>query len=261
MKGVIMSDLQENAATGQSSETPGLTQWQRVGNIFSAPSKTFIDIQGGRRSWWLPFLLIIAASYLLFAAITVRIGWAQVAENAIHFSSKAEQRLAQAPPEQRAKSMRITQYSMEGSFAASPLLVLAFIAVLSLGLLGTMNFVFGGKATFGSIFTIWMYAALPGIVKTLLGIVVIYAGMAPESFNLSNFAPTSVGAFLDPLSTNAALYTLASRLDFTSIWSMVLLGMGAATVAGVKRSSGYMAVFGWWTLFLLISVGWAAMMG
>jgi hypothetical protein len=29
-------------------------------------------------------------------------------------------------------------------------------------------------------------------------------------------------------------------------------------VAGVKRSSGYIAVFGWWVLIVLITVGWAA---
>ena len=35
---------------------------------------------------------------------------------------------------------------------------------------------FGGKATFGSIFAVWMYASLPSIIKTLLGTVVIFAG-------------------------------------------------------------------------------------
>jgi len=51
---------------------------------------------------------------------------------------------------------------------------------------------------------------------------------------------------------------LATWLDVTTIWALVLLGIGTAAVAGVKRSSGYIAVFGWWGLFLLISVGWAA---
>ena len=39
------------------------------------------------------------------------------------------------------------------------------------------------------------------------------------------------------------------------------MGMGIAIVAGVKRSSGYIAVFGWWALIVLIGVGWNAMMG
>jgi hypothetical protein len=28
-------------------------------------------------------------------------------------------------------------------------------------------------------------------------------------------------------------------------------------VAGVKRNSGYIAVFGWWAVFVLFKVGWA----
>ncbi|MGA2085419.1 MAG: YIP1 family protein [Terracidiphilus sp.] len=253
-----MSELEVQPAAGSAPEGSGLSQWQRVANTFAAPSKTFEDIKRGNRSWWLPFLILIVASYVLFAAITFKIGWAQVAENAIHLNPKSEERLAQASAEQREMTMKWTQYGMEGSFAASPILVLIFAAVVSGVLLGTINFVFGGKATFGSVFAVWMFASLPSIVKTLLGAVVIFAGTAPESFNLNNFAPTSVGAFLNPLETNAALYRLASALDVTSIWYLALMGIGLATVAGVKRTSGYIAVFGWWALIVLIGVGWAA---
>jgi len=41
----------------------------------------------------------------------------------------------------------------------------------------------------------------------------------------------------------------------------VLLSIGVAFVAGVKRSSGYIAVFGWWAIITLCSVGWSAIMG
>jgi hypothetical protein len=158
-------------------------------------------------------------------------------------------------------STKISVYITEGVFIANPALVLAGVALLSLGLWGTINFVFGGKAKYGSIFTVWMYASLPSILKSLLGILVIFAGTAPESFNIKNFAPTNIGAFLNPLETNKALYALASSLDVVTIWTLVLLGIGAATVAGVKRSSGYIAVFGWWAVFVLAGAGIAAIMG
>jgi hypothetical protein len=32
-------------------------------------------------------------------------------------------------------------------------------------------------------------------------------------------------------------------------------------VAGVKRSSGYIAVFGWWIIVVLVGVGFAAIQG
>lgn len=236
---------------------PGLSQVQRLTNTFTAPSKVFEDIKRGNRSWWLPFLITVLFSYVLFAAITTKIGWGQVAENAIKMDPKGEERLEQAPPEQREMTMKFTRYAMEGSFAANPIFALGFVALFAVGMWGTINFAFGGKATFGSVFAVWMYAFLPKVIQAILGIVVIYSGTAPESFNLSAYAPTSIGSFLNPLETNHALYTLATWLDFVTIWCMVLLSIGLAIVAGVKRISGYIAVFGWWILFLLISVGWA----
>jgi hypothetical protein len=90
-----------------------------------------------------------------------------------------------------------------------------------------------------------------------LGTIVIFAGTDPETFNIKNFAPTNIGAFLNPLETNKALYALATSLDAVTIWMLVLLGIGTAIVAGVKRSSGYIAVFGWWAIIVLVGVGWA----
>jgi hypothetical protein len=168
----------------------------------------------------------------------------------------------QATPDQRAMIMKFTQYSMEGAFIASPILVLAIVALGSLVLWGTINFVFGGKATFGGVFTVWMYASLPGTIKSLLGTVVLFMpGAAPETFNLNNFAPTNIGSILSPLETNAALYKLATSLDFTTIWSVVLMGIGVAAVAKIKRSSSYIAVFGWWAIIVLVPVAFAAITG
>lgn len=243
------------------AEPAKLSQWERVVDTFTAPSKTFDDIKRGNRSWWLPFLIMIACSYILFAAITVRIGWDQVAQNTIHLQPKTEAKLAQVPPEQRAMSMKFTQYAMEGGFAASPVLALLASAIISLVMLGTINFIFGGRATFSSVFAVWMYAGLPGIIKTLLGTIVIFAGMAPESFNLENPAPTNIGAFLNPQDVGPALYKLASSLDVITIWTLILLGSGLAAVAGKKRSSGYIAVFGWWAVIVLFGVGIAAIRG
>jgi hypothetical protein len=206
----------------------------------------------------LPFIIIAIVGYILFAAIAFKIGMQTVVDNQIRLDPKAEERLAQASPAQREMSTKISMGITQGVFIGNPLLVLAGVAVLSLGLWGTINFVFGGKAKYGSIFAVWMYASLPTIIKTLLGTVVIYAGAAPESFNIKNFAPTNAGAFLNPLETNKALYSLATSIDVITIWTLVLLGIGTSLVAGVKRTSGYIAVFGWWAIFVLVGAGLAA---
>lgn len=241
----------------------GLTQWQRVANIFTAPSKTFEDIKRGNKSWWMPFVIIAIVGYIFFAAVFVEIGMQKVVDNQIKLDPKTEERMAQATPEQREMGTKISLYITEGIFIANPALILGFIALLSLGLWGTINFVFGGKATYGNIFVVWMYAGLPGIIKAVLGTVVIFAGIEPDTFNIKNFAPTNVAAFAfpNPAEANKVLYTLANSLDAVTIWTLVLLGMGTAIVAGVKRTSGYIAVFGWWAIFVLFGVGIAAIFG
>jgi hypothetical protein len=256
-RGEIMSDLNvQSVAEG----APGLSQWQRVAYTFSAPSKTFADITRGHRSWWLPFVIMALVGYILFAAIFVKIGMTNVVNNQIRLDPKAEERMAQATPEQREMGAKFSMYITEGVFIANPALMLAGVALLSLGLWGTINFVFGGKATFGSIFAVWMFASLPSIVKSLLGTVVIFAGGEPDTFNIKNFAPTNVAAFAfpNPAEANKVLYSLTNSLDVVTIWTLVLLAIGTAMVAGVKRSSGYIAVFGWWAIFVLVGVGIAA---
>jgi len=241
-------------------EAQGLNQWQRVGNTLTAPAKTFAEIQGGRKSWWLPFVILTVVTYILFAAIALKVGWHQVAENAITQNPKAVEKLAQATPAQRDSTIQVTEVMLKGSFAATPVIILLSAAVVAAVLLATINFVFAGKASFGAIFTVWMYASLPSAIKSLLGVAVAWF-TAPESFNIKLLAPTNIAAFLSPTETNAAVYALLSSIDVITIWSLILLGIGLSAVAGVKRSAGYIAVFGWWALIVLASVGYAAIAG
>jgi hypothetical protein len=250
-----MTDLGVQPA---AAVTPGLSQMQRLTNTFTAPSKTFEDIKRGNKSWWMPFLVYVVLGFVFYGVVNAKVGMRQVSENQIKISPKAEDQMAQLTPEQREQRMKISTSITQGLFLATPVVVLIMGAVISLVLLGTINFGFGGRAKFGSIFAVWMYAMLPSCIKTLLGIVVLYAGTAPESFNIKNFAPTNLGAFMNPADTNPALYSLASSIDLITIWTLVLVGIGTAVVAGVKRSSGYIASFAWWAVVVLVGAGLAA---
>jgi hypothetical protein len=254
-----MSELEVQTVSGPTPVGAGMSQLQRVTNVFSAPSKTFNDIKHGNKSWWLPWLIMALAGYIFFAAVATKVTMQTVVDNQQRLmSEKQQEQIAKQTPDQKQMAAKIGLYITEGIFAAGPVFVLVIAAIVSLVLWGTINFVFGGKASFGSVFAVWFFANLPSILKTLLGIVVIYAGGTPETFNIKNYAPTNVAAFLPVMETNKAIYDLASSLDIVTIWSLFLMGMGIAIVAGVKRSSGYIAVFGWWALMVIISVGWAA---
>jgi len=83
---------------------------------------------------------------------------------------------------------------------------IGWAGLAALVLMGTINFGLA-EGKYSSILAVCFYTSCPSIIKRV-GIVVIYAGVAPESFNIKNFAPTNLGAFLNPLETNAALTRL-----------------------------------------------------
>jgi len=246
-----MSDLQIPAV----SEGPALTQVQRVIYTFTAPSKTFTDIKRST-SWWLPFLLMVIFSYGLFGTVQAKVGWEQVAENSIKQNPKQAEQMDKLPPDQRANNMKISVMVTKVIFAAFPIFALIVNAVIAGVLLATINFGFAGKANFWEVFSVAWYAGLPGLIKVLLGVAALLAGLAPESFNSRNISGTNIGYFL-PSDTNKALLTLATSLDVVTIWTLALSAIGLSIVAGTKRSSGYIAVFGWWVLIVLVGVGWA----
>ena len=257
-----MSDMDVQPVAEPSAQAPGLSQMQRVTYTFSAPSKTFEDIKRGNRSWWMPWLIMVIVGYLFFGVVATKITMQTVVDNQMKLASeKQQEQMAKATPEARELTNKISLYVTEGVFIASPVFVLLVAAVVSLVLWGTINFVFGGKASFGAIFAMWFFANLLANIKSLLGIIVIFISDTPETFNIKNFAPTNVGAFLPVMETNHAVYALATSLDIVSIWCMILMSIGLATVAGVKRSSGYIAVFGWWAIIVLTGVGFAAIQG
>src|SRR5580658_2406237 len=122
-----MSPLEAQPAT----EAAPLTQMQRIPNTFAAPSKTFEDIKRGNRSWWLPLIIMALGGYLLFAAVSQKIGLQTVVDNQVRLDPKSQERMAQSTPEQRATGNKIAVGITEGVFLGGPLIGLLGAAVLS----------------------------------------------------------------------------------------------------------------------------------
>jgi hypothetical protein len=109
-------------------------------------------------------------------------------------------------------------------------------------------------------FAVFVYAGLPGVIKSLLSIIVMFAGLDAESFNLQNPVGTNLGYYLSPESPKW-LISLGTSIDVFTLWTIAVLIIGCAIVAKIKRSSAAIAVIGWWLLFTIVSVGFAAFQG
>jgi hypothetical protein len=247
--------MSDSVANAQASIP--LSQMERVIDTFVAPSKTFHDILRSA-SWWLPWLLGVLVTLGFSAAIQKQIGWDKTYSNILQHSSEAQQeRLAQLPADQQAKQKAVAASFTKYIVWASPVLGLLFAAIAAGVLLVTLNFGLGGHATFGQMFAVWMYATLPWLIQGILGIIVLFAGLDADAFNLKNPVGTNLGYYL-PADGPQWLVAFGTSIDVLSIWVIILLTIGCAIVARTKLAATATAVVGWWVLITLAKVGIAA---
>jgi hypothetical protein len=243
-----MSDAVTNAEAAKP-----LSQVERVVDTFIAPTKTFQDILRDP-SWWMPWLLGVVLTLGFGLAVQQKIGWDKTYNNILLQSPQSQQdRLAQLPPAEQARQKAIGASFVKYIFWTTPILGLLFAAIATLVLTGTLNFVLGGHAKFGQMFAVWMYAALPFTIQAVLVIVTIYAGLDADAFNLKNPVGTNIGYFL-PQDSPKWLLAFGTAMDILTIWVLILLTIGSAIVAKMKRSTAAVAVFGWWILITLVKV-------
>jgi hypothetical protein len=95
------------------------------------------------------------------------------------------------------------------------------------------------------------------MLKTLLSLISVAAGMSPDSFSFQNPIASNPGYFMSPAG-NVFLYSVATGLDIFVIWTLVLTAIGFTCVSKVKSGTAYAIVFGWWAAFTLLGAALGA---
>ena len=242
-----------DVATVVETESRGLSQIERVVDTFIAPSKTFNDIRRDA-SWWLPFLLILGFSLVGSYMLQTNIGFTRMSEQ----SMRGNARFDQATPEQQAAQIQMVEKTMPVfSYVLYPLVFPLVGGFIIAGLfLGIFNFLLSGHARFWQLFAVYFYASLTGLLKAIVFILTVKFG-DPDNFNLKNPVGTNIGFFL-PSDAPHWLLTFFTQIDIFTIWFLVLLAIGCAIVAGVKRSTAMITAFGVWAVYVLIVTAVAA---
>ena len=234
-----------------------LSQGVRIVNTFIAPAKTFTDLRRNA-SWWVPFLLSVIVSIIFVAVVDQKVGFRKVTENQIQMSPKASARLDQMPAAEGNKAIAsqatVTRYISYGFW----LLILIWNVIVAAILLGTFKLGAGADLTFKTSLAVVMYASLPLLMKSLLAIVSLLAGMNTDSFTFQNPVATNPGYRLNP-ADSPFLYSLATSLDIFMIWTLILTAIGMSCVGKIKRSTALAVVFGWYVVFMLVSAGFGAL--
>lgn len=226
---------------------------------FTSPSRAFTHMGKGG-SWWLPYLLIVVVSLGFFSTVGAKVGWETVAHNNLANSPKQAAQIEKLPADQQAAQYatiaKITRISVYAGSTVGPLL---FAAVAAGVLLATLNFGMGGSATFGALFAVYLFSALPQLLKSLLSILTLFLGLGGDSFQLSNALGSNPAYYLQGSATPHWLLSLLGWFDVFLIWQLVVLAIGCSVVAKVSRAKAYSVVFGWVLLMLVVGTSLSAL--
>jgi hypothetical protein len=236
-------------ATTTVSEATPLSEGARIVNTFIAPSKTFTDLRRSAQ-WWAPFLLMILVSSGMVYTAGQKIGFRKIMENQMQAQPKTQERLDKLPADQREQQMEQGAKFTQIISYVFPAITLVIWLIIATALFATFKLAAGADVSFKVSLAIVVYAALPLMLKTLLVILSVVAGMSPDSFSFQNPLATNPGYFMNP-AANVFLYSVASAIDIFMIWTLVLTAIGFTCVSKVKSGTAYAIVFGWRAVFTL----------
>lgn len=237
-------------------EPAPLSQGQRLVNTFFAPSRTFTDLRRSA-SWWAPFLLIAIVSLLFVYVVDQKVGFRKVAENQIQSQPKQADRFERMPADQRENAMQ-TQVKFTKIFSyCFFLFILGWYALVAAILLATLKFGLSAEVKFKTLFALVMYSGLVGLLKSLLAILSLLAGVSSDAFTFQNPVATNPGYFVDR-TVHPVLATLLTSFDIFTIWTLALAAIGITCISKVKRGTAFAVVFGWFGVVVLLGVATTA---
>lgn len=232
-----------------------MSTMSRITGVLFSPSKTFADI-GRSPTWAVPFILLLVLALAVSGLIGQKTDWRTFFEKQMNESSRFDN-MSQAQKDQIID--RQVAWAPNISYAFGFLGVGISILIIALIYWGAFNLFKGAGLKFGQGFAITVYAFVPGLISSVLAIVILLikqkGDVDPEHFlasSLSAYLPDTVPKWLDKLGQSLELFW---------IWSLVLIAIGfaAANPKKIKPGSAYGIAFGLWAIWVICRVGWAAM--
>jgi Yip1 domain len=235
--------------------TSGLSQIERVVDTFVAPSKTFEDIRRNT-SWWLPVILMILASLSVGYSVQKQVGFERAFLNHLHTTPTQEDQINQLAPEQKDQRIAISAKFTAGITYSFPILLAIGFALYSLIMWALFNFVLGAQTTYGQVYAVSWYAALPYLFISLLTVFTLWFGGNAETYDYANPVGTNLAFYMPD--SSPGLKTVLSAVDFFKLWSLILQVIGMAIISKKSIAQSAAIVVGWFLLVLIVSAGLAA---
>lgn len=252
----------------EAAEEPArLGPFSRLTGTLISPGETFADVN--RKPTWLAPMIIAIVTVVastVFFSWRVHPDWDSIMRNQI--KKGLERRNQSITDEQMQQQVNfakgIAKFSPVIGAVFTPIIYVIVAGIFALGLMFIQ-----AKTTFKKILSVvaWSFATT-SIVATL---VTMASLMVRDEEGLRNIDPTQPGGIVPSnlavfLASNASpiIKSIAGSLDVFSIWILILLSIGFAAIAGSRKiTTGKAAsvVFGFWAVFVVLKVGWAAVFG
>jgi len=250
-----------------AEEPARLGPFARLTGTLLSPGETFADVN--RKATWIAPMIIAIATVIaatFFFQWRVNPDWDSIMRNTIKKQvEKSNQSITEEQLQQRVDiGKKIAKFSPIIAAVFTPIIYVILAGVFALGLMFIQ-----AKTTFKKILSVvaWSSAAT-GIVAT---IVTMASLMVRDEEGLKSIDPTqpagivpsNLAAFLSS-GTSAVIKSVAGSIDIFTIWTMILLTIGFAAIAGsrkIKTGNTATVVFGFWAVYVLLKMGWAAAFG
>ncbi len=232
------------------AEPPAKNTFQRIAGVLFAPADTFRDI-ARRPDILMPLIILVIIGFVTSAMIIPRMDFEAVVREQMASSNR---NMSESDMENAVK-----MGSAFGKVMAwlGPFLSIAIWAIIA-GVLLLAHRLFGGEGNFKQAFSTVLYSWIP---LTINGIVMGIVAVARGEIDPSTM-PTLVKsnpAFLVDMKDNPILFAVLSSLDIFTIWTLILLIIGFATLSRLSRAKSAVIIISLWLLTVVVKVGFAAM--
>jgi len=246
------ADLPPPPGPGAAAQKPG--SFQRIAGVLTSPSETFASIVR-QPDWVIPLVVILVVSLIGGIIFAQRVDFGAPIREAMEQNPNM-------PADQAERAVKIGS-SVAKIFAyCSPVLSVVGLLVIS-GVLLLACRLMGGEGNFLQAFSVTVYGWMPGLIKSILMIIIIVAKPGVSALDLPTLVRSNL-AFLVTMKDHPMLFTVLASLDVFTVWLLALIIIGFAYVSKFSKSKTAAIVISLWvvaTLFKLIGPAIRAIRG
>jgi hypothetical protein len=206
--------------------------------VFFSPRQLF-DRVDAKPEWVLPFVTVVVVTLVLALILlptVIRPYTLEKLESSLHGAGEQQERIREL-----VGGPVLYVSSLASALFVTPAKLLIIAGVFTLVILPVP-----GEAKFQKMLSVSSYSAL---ISVLGGVVGAATMIAKKSLEVS----LSIGLFFPFLEKSNFLFRLLSQMNFFTIWSLVVFGIGLSVVGKMSAKRSWLLVFALWVVVIVLA--------